>query len=219
MLFFDCFLKDIMNKDYNYDPIFKNYKFRNFVIDTRGKTIPTIRFLQLPLAHSVKKPQRCLYNDTDYYLALDTYSKTYYICFKQLLMIDIDIGKKNHFTSREEYLDFIRSWCEKHPEFLFKVYKTRNGLHLFAVHETFDYQDDETLQLMIDLHCDFYYIIYSSLRGWSVRLNKKMGEQEEMYEFIENIGKGREDIQLGKLVELHKLFSNLFADRDICLMK
>ena len=95
----------------------------------------------------------------------------------------------------------------------------RNGLHLFAVHETFDYQDDETLQLMIDLHCDFYYIIYSSLRGWSVRLNKKMGEQEEMYEFIENIGKGREDIQLGKLVELHKLFSNLFADRDICLMK
>ena len=39
---------------------------------------------------------------------------------------------------------------------------------------------------------------------------QKLGEQEEMYEFIENIGKGREYVQLGKFVELHKMFSNLF---------
>lgn len=172
-MFFDYFINTVLNKQLKCDPIFKDGYFRRFVINTRGKNVKTINFLKQPLSVSMKRPQRCLHNDNDYYLALDTYSKTYYVCYRQLLMIDMDFGKDGEFKSREDYLVFLENYCQSHPELLLEVYKTRNGIHCFVLNKKHDFTKDSSLQLMLDLKCDFYYIVYSSIRGWSVRVNRK----------------------------------------------
>ena len=76
-MFFDEFVEKVINQEYEYDPIFRDYEFRQFVIKTKGKNLDTIRFLQHPLSHTMKKPQRCLYSDNDFYMALDCYSNTF----------------------------------------------------------------------------------------------------------------------------------------------
>ena len=219
-MFFDEFVEKVINQEYEYDPIFRDYVFRQFVIKTKGKNLDTIRFLQHPLSHTMKKPQRCLYSDNDFYMALDCYSKTYYLCYRSLLMIDIDIGKSGDFESTEEYLVFLEHYCEQHPELLFYVYKSRNGLHCFAVHDTYDFKQESSLQLMLDLHCDFYYVAYTSIRGWSVRLNRKFRDcDQELYTFLQKVGTGNENDYLVKLVNLHIEFSKLCADQETSLMK
>ncbi len=219
-MFFTTFRDNILNKDLTCDPIFRDPQFRRFVINSRGKNLETVKFLSDPLKLSMKKPQRCLHDDTDYYLGLDTYSKTYYICYRNLLMIDIDLGKDDQFLDREAYLTFLKAYSQQHPELLFDVYQSRNGLHLFALHKKYDYSSDEALGLMIDLHCDFYYIVYTHIRGWSVRLNRKFKDSTGgLYHFVTRVGSGVADNYLEKLVTLHLNFSELFADREVSLMK
>ena len=219
-MFFETFINTILNRKIESDIIFRDFRFRKFVIETKGKNLDTIKFLSEPLSLSMKRPQRCLHNDPDYYLGLDTYSKTYYICYKTLLMIDIDLGKDGLYERLEDYLEFLEDYCSKDKDLLLELYKTRNGVHCFVINQHHDYKNDRSIQLMLDLKCDFYYVVYSYIRAWSVRLNRKFHDRDDkLYTYLKRIGTGTAVPYLEKLVKLHMGFSDLFKDREISLMK
>ena len=59
---------------------------------------------------------------------------------------------------QEKYLNFLIEYCQNNPDLLFKVYLTRKGLHVFLVSHHKLFTDDNSIQLMLNLKCDFYYI-------------------------------------------------------------
>ena len=69
---------------------------------------------------------------------------------------------------------------------------------------------------MLSLGADIYYIVYSSIRGWCVRLNKKRNETDNIYQYITSLGHGVEDIV--SLIHSHIELSNQFMEETPCMM-
>lgn len=219
--FYQVFLDEIYNIDYDVDSRLKDAKFRKFIIEKQGKTIETIEMFKTSLSATLKKPQQLIYFDYDFYMASDLFTSTYYICYKNLLMIDVDLdpnGSKE-VQNRDNYLDFIRNYCSKHPEFVFEVYQTRKGFHLFVIHQEFDYKQKDTIKLMLELKTDFYYIIYSYIRGFCVRLNRKIGESSPIYSYVGRIGNGKPVERLESLTKLHINSTELYSNHELSQMK
>jgi hypothetical protein len=135
------------------------------------------------LHHSLLKPQRLLLDHQDYYVAVDLLTNTYYQCFRDLLMVDVDRYKSDR---EEDTLTVLKDRLKQLPHLFFRVYASRNGYHLFLVNQTRDYRSEAAIRLMEQLGSDFYYMVYSYLRGWSVRLNKKKGEEasDQLYQWV-----------------------------------
>jgi hypothetical protein len=179
-----------------------------------------LRFLYISLTNFLLKPQRLLIDDDQYYVALDTYTKTYYICYKKLLMCDIDSYKDNlgNTVESSKITDLVNSYAIEN-NLTFQVYKSRNGFHLFLTSKRMSFKSEESNKIMTDLKCDFYYILYSKIRGWSVRLNRKEKEtSENLYEYLGTYGNVKEDDNLVKLVTLHILLSETFKKLDPSLI-
>lgn len=220
-LFFESYQREIMETKFHVEDELKESSFRRYIIQKKGKTLETIHLFKNSLASTLQKPQQCLYSDTDYYIALDIYTDTYYVCFRDLMMIDIDIPKEK--TCQDTPIHdlpslkkFLQKYTQLNPEALIEAYQTRNGYHLFLLHSNFDYHSDKAMQIMLDLHADFYYTIYSHLRGWSVRLNKKYhdvgDEDNSIYVKIGRFGTGKAKPHLEKLVALHLNLLTSFKD-------
>lgn len=212
MQFYQSFLDILNHKDH--DPEVKqlaNGVFREMLLAEHGKTVEMIKAMAPSLAEAIRKPQRLLHDDEDYYIAIDNMTDTYYVCYRQLLMIDIDFYKD--ISTPESIIQVFTDYCAKHPGLKFKLYKSRNGIHGFLVSQFSDYKDENILALQLDLQSDFYYVVYSYLRGWSVRLNKKATDtKDELYEFLCDVGDGVANEHLLKLVNLHLELVNVFKD-------
>ena len=166
-----------------------NRGFTKFIIDNEDPVI-SVKILSYVMSHSLLKPQRLLLDDDDYYVAIDMYTNTYYICYRDLMMIDIDRYKSKDDTT--DTLNDIKVKLSNYPELFFRIYSSRNGYHIFVINKSMNYKSDESIKLMYDLGCDYYYIVYSYLRGWSVRLNKKKGEEniDKLYSWVGDVVKG-----------------------------
>jgi hypothetical protein len=64
--------------------------------------------------------------------------------------------------------------------FRYRVFKSRAGWHAFLISHEMHYRDDRAIQLMIEAKTDYFYTIFTYLRGWCVRLNRKKGESQEI---------------------------------------
>lgn len=188
-----------------------NGVFREMLLAEHGKTIEMIRAMAPSLAGAIRKPQRLLHDDEDYYIAIDSMTDTYYVCYRQLLMIDIDFYKD--LSTPEAIVNLFKDYCSKHHGLKFKLYKSRNGIHAFLVSQPSNYKDENILAMQLELQSDFYYVVYSYLRGWSVRLNKKATDtKDKLYEYICDVGDGVPDEHLVKLVNLHLELVEVFKD-------
>ncbi len=150
------------------------------------------------------RPQRLIFDSDIFYVACDMITNTYYICYKYLLMIDIDFYKneKNNYD--------IFDGCNKS---CWKLYKSRNGIHAFLVSKKIEYNTDKAITKLLKYGSDFYYTIYCYLRGFCVRLNRKKNEDEITYTFIKYAG--NTDLindKLNKLVNIHIEFIDLFKN-------
>ena len=221
MGYFQTFLTDIQEYFPKYDNRLKSLNFRNYIIQTKGKNLGTIKLFKNSLISTLHKHQRCLLDHDKYYIANDIKTNTFYICFKNLLMLDIDFKDSNKDKSLIELLNVIEAYCQINPDILFDVFKSGNGIHLFAIHKEYDHKSDEALNLMLDCNCDFYYIIFSYIRGWSVRLNKKKHEinETDIYTYIKRLGKGKPDPKLEKLVKIHTNNMKIFQVEEACEMR
>lgn len=174
----------------------KNYKNHIYKLD---KTVENAIKIAPIILQEIKKEQKIIKYDYDYYVALDVPTNTFYICFKNILMIDIDsdaIFKEdvcviNHFEKLDE------SYC---------IYKSTNGYHVFCVSKYFNYYEKETLQYLLDNHCDYYYAIYCYLRGFCVRLNKKnINQNDQLYKLLHITKKENANESILKKINLDNL--------------
>lgn len=119
------------------------------------------------LLPKVKRSQTLIDSTEDYYVASDNATGTVYMCYRDVLMIDID--SKNCDLNREDILDHFNTM----PDYAFKIFQSARGFHVFCVSKRFDYRDPSLLQFMLSNFADFYYTVYAYIRGFSVRLNPK----------------------------------------------
>lgn len=197
--------------DNNLDEKLSDSRFRVYLIKERGKTVELVKLITPSLINHIKKPQQLLHDDLEYYIAIDIYTNTYYVCYKRLMMIDIDFYKSDIQQNIDEIITIFTDYAKQH-KLRFRLYKSRNGVHGFLISEFGDYKSDKYIQMMLDLQCDFYYIIYSYIRGWSVRLNKKAVEEEMSYNFICDVGDSPTISLLENLTNLHINLLDVFKN-------
>lgn len=170
-----------MSFDKEVSTMLSDPQFKKYIINNEHPTVSVKIFATL-MAHTILKPQQLLIDNEDYYIAIDMLTNTYYICYRNLMMIDCDNYK---------FEGDIIATLVKYPHLYFRIYQSRNGYHVFILNKSFDYKSDESIELMINLHCDFYYTVYTYLRGWCVRLNKKRPEQEDiLYKWVGDVVHG-----------------------------
>lgn len=212
------------------------------------------------LKPTLYKPQKPIIIDENYYVACDILSRTMYVCYKHLLMIDIDNYKDNNseaielklphclcqvkqvindWTDQDEVSDRKVLWknkicnCkDKKDKLRYRIYKSRNGYHIFLISHKMTRDDDISIQLAIECMSDYFYVIYSYIRGWCVRLNRKPNETSaSIYEYYSDVVDGRllraEDEcnlttiipELEAYVKLHISLANVFKSCEPCNTK
>lgn len=123
--------------------------------------------------------------------------KLYYIVYYDLLMVDIDSVAININTITE---------CLNILKLTGRLYRTYNGYHIFITSQPINHKSSEAKYIMEALQCDLFYITFSYLNGFKVRLNPKLRDDEIVAaEYIATIGNGNEneDPQLVTLLLLH----------------
>tara|TARA_B100001029_G_C14983409_1_gene407451 strand:+ start:264 stop:923 length:660 start_codon:yes stop_codon:yes gene_type:complete len=203
--FYKSFINDIINKPkLNIDKIYLTKNFTNFIIGKFGYTRKSVEILKEILIHLIVKPQRLVVDHEKYYIAMDLYTTTLYMCYKDICMIDIDEKDYNYEEIRTNM-----------PELSYIVYETRKGYHIFLTNKYYNYKDNDTIDLMIKLGADFYNIVFCNLRGFSVRLNKKTTDKDDIYTYIGRYGKGLTEIE--NLVKEHE--NSIIKYKDIIRSK
>jgi hypothetical protein len=152
------------------------------------------RDAQHPLCHvlrrvQMRRPQKLIIDTKRYYVALDIFTSTFYICFRHLAMIDIDTtDDSNDIKRQEECLLALPGGPH-----CYEVHNTRKGRHIFCLSQAFVAGSDPAIQFLAQNGCDPKYAEYAKVRGWSVRLNHKKGENhlETIYTNIRRIGDTR----------------------------
>ena len=207
------------------DKMMNDASFRKFLIEKAGRLPSTVKAIAPYLSKKIIKPQQLIHDDPDYYIACDMVTNTYYVCYRELLMVDIDFYKEhevNTATPEDRCAEIIRqieAYCETRPTLRFRLYRSQNGVHAFLISSRSIYCSDASLSLMLDLGADFYYVVFSYLRGWSVRLNRKRRDRSsQLYTLIRDIGSGNVDSHCEKLVQLHINLVPVFKDVDVSLM-
>ena len=180
---------DILNSR---DPL-KEKEFPEFTIDL--ETEEDIIKNACYFVKNIRREQELLNTNINYYVAKDEMTNTIYICFRNLLMIDIDRNKLDNSTEIND--EFIIEYFSKKKE-SFRIYKSANGYHIFCTSKKFKYRSKESVKFMLDNMCDKYYCLYSYLRGYCVRLNPKFNElndnnkTEKIYKLLAIINKNNE---------------------------
>jgi hypothetical protein len=136
---------------------------------------------------SMNKPQRILKDSKDFYVAVDVFTNTLYVCFRNLLMVDLD--------EPLELKDVIQLASRSLNAFM--IHKTKKGWHIFDVSKDWDgdYASKESRNVMKSMKCDANYIQYAIVRGWCVRLNKKSNEcRDPNVSIYSNVYDGRTEV-------------------------
>jgi hypothetical protein len=174
------------------------------------------------LVKTLIKPQKPIIISDNFYVANDIITNTMYICYKNLLMIDIDLYKQHNGNDISQMLphclcqieQVINDWkddeeieernikwntkkciCEncnsKCSKILrYRLFKSRNGYHAFIISHIFDKNGNLPIQLSIEANCDYFYTIYTYIRGSCVRLNRKPNEDAPIYTYIGDYVRG-----------------------------
>lgn len=185
---------------------------RAFNFNILPKTPDTVKKIAPFLLQSMKKEQILIKAKKDYYIAKDTIDNVIYICYKNLLIIDLDNPEKSELEIIEHFKQF--------KDHSFSIYSSRNGYHVFCVSHKFEYRNLDTVKFMIDNFCDFYYSVHSYIRGFCVRLNRKFTEEKgEIYKFICTTNENLADSHLLELTNKHYKLSKKYSKDEICFPK
>ena len=130
-----------------------------------------------------------------------------------------DNNNKDNNNKLQDIIDMFMKDVESNPNNCWSLYKTRGGIHAFLLSKKMDYTSEETCEYMLSLKSDFNYVIYSHVRGWSVRLNKKEKEEKMNNELLCQLGNPNNIIKdLERQVNLHIKLIEVFKDEIPSLM-
>jgi len=234
--FYQTYIK-LLDDDFNFrksreltefEKKLKHGKFRSFLLSKIGANFNTITLIEKIMRSGMLRPQRLIIDTDDFYIACDMLTNTYYICYKYLMMIDIDFYKSDiqgkGITSTEDNqqddtLRLFQNDVHEHPDHCWTLYRTRGGIHAFLNSKSYAYSSEESCNLMLRLGSDFNYVVYSYLRGWCVRLNRKQKEEFVKVEFMCKVGDvSLERTDLTRLVNSHLKLIESFKYEDPCSM-
>ncbi|NBO99450.1 MAG: hypothetical protein EBU90_04885 [Proteobacteria bacterium] len=174
------------------DPLFErckqleqtNTQLFNTNFDMLPKTAESVIEIAPLLLRKVKRAQTLIDSTADYYVASDNATSTVYMCYRDVLMIDIDL--KHQELEAAEVLDYF----DNIPNYAFKIFQSARGFHVFCISQRFHYRDPLVIQFMLSHFADFYYTVYAYIRGFSVRLNPKFndGTDRPIYQELGTVG-------------------------------
>jgi hypothetical protein len=211
------FGKDPLDIIYNDIKDHINFKFNFNILPKCSETVEKIAPY---LLQSMKKEQELIDTNENYYVARDLVDNTVYICFKELMVIDIDIDIDGCFDVDK----IIKHFKMIGDNLSFRIYGRKNELnnfcsyHVFCTSKKMEYRNKDTISFMISNFCDFYYTVHTYIRGFCVRLNNKFKTQNK-YEYICTINKEQENPNLVELVKLHESLIEKYSKLDICYPK
>lgn len=175
-----------------------------------------------------------LIEDTeDYYVALDQKTHTFYVAYRDLCLIDLDLHKLDQglhlntaAVSQDQVTTFdVYQWCcdhFPHNQSAIEIYRSLHGYHLFLVDRPRPHDSLEQVSYMKSHGCDYYYAVFSYLRGYCVRLNKKQYKEEldPIYQYCGFWGKQKNINQrLHCLTKYHFQLTERFRNAKPCLMR
>lgn len=178
--FYDEFIKNKnqVNIDHElYNNNLKVEKFLEHFIENNEINYESIKMLSNGLKNYISKPQRILINNPNDYVGVDMNTNIHYICFRDVLMFDIDLKDHDHEIGDDVFLkkikkEFLINKLENSND-VFYLDESSNGFHIFLLNKRVNHKSEEAINYMIDFDCDIKYIICSFLRGFSIRINKK----------------------------------------------
>ena len=105
----------------------------------------------------------------------------------------------------EELLEILKPYKNYH---LFRIYETYNGFHVFILSQTYEYKNYLTIEFMKSLKCDLFYILFAYRNGFKIRLNKKIGRNEEyVIKYLGDYGLGELNEECERLIKIHDLYN------------
>jgi sugar-specific transcriptional regulator TrmB len=203
----ELFHKSFLNILEDKDPLQKNNYTEMQAIDLAITDSDDVVNLAHRFISGVKRPQHLIKTRDDYYIARDTLTNTVYICFRNLLTIDIDRDFEN---------DIIINHFTRIPE-TFRIYRSKRGYHIYCTSREFEYRSKESVDFMLNNNSDPYYCVYSYIRGFCTRLNNKFTDcGENIYNYVGKVGDKPEITRLVKLTEIMmKLSKNYKNDVNL----
>jgi hypothetical protein len=96
----------------------------------------------------------------------------YFLKFNRMLLLDYDS------FSLPEVLNKLDKLRHLQIPYLFRIYQTANGYHVFLISHQVDYYNLSIARLMKHLGCDPWYIAFTFKNGFRVRLNRKITRKE-----------------------------------------
>ena len=175
--------------------------------DSVKRDLEGVKTLSPSFLQYIKNPQELVETTESYYVAKDLLTDYIYICFKNLMMIDIDV--QNYYTLTEKY---IKNHFSKKSE-CYRIFKSRNGYHVFCVSKEYQYRDLNSIRIMLENFSDYYYSVFCFIRGWSVRLNKKEDEMGIIYKDLGLYGDKTKIIKsLLELTDYHMELVDKYVD-------
>lgn len=182
----------------NYNDIELNLEYVEYIVKNYDLKFETIKYVSTMFVNYTKRPQRILHTNSDYYIGVDMYTNVHYMCYENILMMDIDDSSIDNIENK------IKSYNDSYV-----IYKTQNGYHVFVLNRRFIHNKKETIEYMVNFKTDYKYIICSFLRGFSVRLNKKY-KDEETYKLVGYYNEDKIDSNILTAVNEHIFFSKKF---------
>jgi hypothetical protein len=203
--FHKSFLKILRGEDELESLYIEELKGTNF--DKFEKTRESVVSMSPFLLQKVKKEQSLITTKSNYYVACDIETNVIYICFKDLLMIDID-------EYNLEISDLICHF-EKFESDSFSIFTNNKGkYHIFCTSKEYKYRDEETVSFMLDNYCDFFYTVFAYIRGFSARLNSKFYSESNYTEVCE-VNPQNAKKHLNDLVRVYSKLSEKYRDELI----
>lgn len=144
-----------------------------------------------------------------YEIGYEHYAQIYYIKYYYLFMLDVD-------SLDDEVLERIDRFCQTYPRYLFALYRTTKGYHLFCLSHTINHQTPDNVLLQDELHGDPWYTTFSYNYGYKVRISHKKDSSYDMNvaKFIKNIGSGLENPYCRKMLNIHDKLISLDLQYD-----
>lgn len=162
-----------LNSVYDEIPEYKGFCPNKLALEGLAeKIIPTVeRFYDNP----EKVFKKIVYEQSDILVGMTYYDNVWSICTKDILMIDFDIKdgftRKQAFQTVYDYTNFMESHGIR---LSFSMYHTDRGVHAFCVSHRISHLSEESQRIMLDMCNDPYYIGFSRITGYCVRISPKV---------------------------------------------
>ena len=180
---------EVIKTDYNY-PMFKHYprlvkeneiaaieihkelllekyasEFNYKIVEKDSQVINGVKDLSFANKLNLSIISRQI-NDNNFYFKTITLRNAYDVFL---------LSKKTNAKYAVNKLDKLR---HLQIPYLFRIYQTANGYHVFLISHQVDYYNLSIARLMKHLGCDPWYIAFTFKNGFRVRLNRKITRKE-----------------------------------------